>query len=153
MGATAISSLVFQPMTGADLDAVMAIENRIYEFPWSRGNFSDSLDSGYRAWLARSGDELVGYGVVMLALDEAHLLNISVVPERQGRGLGSQLLEHLFDDVRRCGVVRMLLEVRPSNTSGLRLYDRYGFAEIGRRRGYYPVSSGREDAIVMARDL
>ncbi|CAB1368527.1 Ribosomal-protein-alanine acetyltransferase [Denitratisoma oestradiolicum] len=143
----------FHAMTPADLDAVMEAENRIYEFPWSRGNFSDSLDSGYRSWVMRDGDELLGYGVVMMVLDEAHLLNISVLPERQGRGLGSRLLEFFFADARARRAVRMLLEVRPGNASGLRLYGRYGFAEIGRRRDYYPARNGREDAIVMERML
>lgn len=151
--ATSPRRLTFVPMVEADLDAVVAAEQRIYEFPWTRGNFADSLASGYRAWMAWFEARFVGYGVVMMVMDEAHLLNISILSECQGRGLGSELLEFLFEDARQQRGGRMLLEVRPSNASGLRLYDRYGFAEIGRRRDYYPARQGREEAIVMERSL
>ncbi|QDX80571.1 ribosomal-protein-alanine N-acetyltransferase [Denitratisoma sp. DHT3] len=147
------ADLDFAPMTSADLGAVVAAEAGIYEFPWSHGNFADSLISGHRAWVACRRDRLAGYGVMMMVLDEAHLLNISVVPELQGRGLGSRLLEHFFADARAHGGSRMLLEVRPSNAAGLRLYARHGFAEIGRRRDYYPARHGREEAVVMERAL
>lgn len=153
MSAVLAPRLSYQPMTEADLDAVSAIEARICAFPWTRGNFADSLKSGHSAWVAYEGDLLVGYGVVMMVIDEAHLLNISIVPERQRQGLGSLLLEHFFAVARGYGGTRMLLEVRPSNESGQALYGRYGFVAIGRRKGYYPAADGREDAIVMAREL
>lgn len=140
-------------MTGGDLDAVMRAENRIYPFPWTRGNFVDSLAAGYRAWILREGDDMRGYGVVMPVLEEAQLLNISVIPERQGQGLGARLLDFFMMDALAQGALRMFLEVRPSNTTGRRLYERRGFVQIGRRRDYYPAHGGREDALVMARDL
>lgn len=146
-------TLDFAPMTVSDLDAVVAAETGTYEFPWSRGNFTDSLLAGHRAWVGRSEERLVGYGLLMLVLDEAHLLNISVLPELQGRGLGSRLLEHFFADAFSHGARRMLLEVRGGNAAGLRLYARHGFVEIGRRRDYYPARGGREEAIVMERML
>jgi ribosomal-protein-alanine N-acetyltransferase len=145
--------LAFVPMQEADIDAILAVEERIYPFPWSRGNFLDSLAAGYSAWVCRAADDMIGYAVLMLVLDEAHLLNISVVPERQRCGLGSVMLEHIFAVARSHGAVRMLLEVRPSNLSGLALYARFGFAQVGRRRGYYARYEGREDALVMARNL
>ncbi len=138
------------PMADADIDAVTAIEQRAHPFPWTRGNFADSLKAGHSTWVFREGGALVGYGVLMMTVDEAELLNITVVPESQRRGLGSVLLDQLFGVARSHGAVRMLLEVRPSNGSGLALYQRFGFAEIGRRRAYY---HGKADAIVMARDL
>ncbi|MBI4984218.1 MAG: ribosomal protein S18-alanine N-acetyltransferase [Rhodocyclales bacterium] len=140
-------------MTAADIPAVMAIENRIYPFPWTEGNFVDSLASGYSAWICSETGGMVGYAVMMPVLDETHLLNISIAAERQCRGLGSALLEFLFGEARAGGAQSMLLEVRPSNASGLALYRRHGFAEIGRRCGYYPGRDGREDAIVMRRVL
>lgn len=143
----------FRHMAEADLDAVMAAEERIYPFPWTRGNFLDSLRGGHDAWLACEEGALVAYAVTMPVVDETHLLNISVVPERQGCGHGSALLAHLLDVARASGASRMLLEVRASNSGGQRLYVRRGFAEIGRRKGYYPAHDGREDAIVMAREL
>jgi [ribosomal protein S18]-alanine N-acetyltransferase len=138
------------PMADSDIDAVTAIEQRAHAFPWTRGNFSDSLKAGHSAWVLSEGGALVGYGVLMMTVEEAELLTVTISPEYQRRGLGSMLLDQLFDVARSHGATRMLLEVRPGNESGLALYRRFGFAEIGRRRAYY---HGKEDAIVMARDL
>ena len=138
------------PMRGADIDAVMAIEQRAHPFPWTRGNFVDSLKAGHSAWVFREGGALVGYGVLMMTIDDAELLDITVVPECQRRGLGGALLDRLFDVARGHGAKRMLLEVRAGNQSGLALYRGFGFVEIGHRRAYY---HGKEDAIVMAREL
>lgn len=140
-------------MTTADLDAVAEVERLVYAFPWTRGNFADSLAAGHDAWLAQEDGKTAGYAVMMQVLDEAHLLNITVLPELQRSGRGSALLLHLFDQARSRAITRMLLEVRPGNLGGQALYRRHGFAEIGRRRDYYPAHQGREDAIVMARDL
>jgi ribosomal-protein-alanine acetyltransferase len=140
------------PMTAADIDAVLAIEERVQAFPWTRGNFSDALAAGYECWLAQD-DELTGFAILMPAVDEIHLLVIGIVPERQRAGKGRQLLDFVFWHAREAGMTRMLLEVRPSNESAIAFYQHAGFVEIGRRRGYYPASTGREDAIVMARDL
>ena len=143
----------YPAMTEADLDAVTAAEGRIHAFPWTRGNFADSLAAGHGAWLVREDGRMAGYAVMMQAPDEAHLLNISVLPELQRGGRGSALLIRLFDLARTQGAARMLLELRPGNVSGQGFYRRHGFVEIGRRRDYYPAHEGREDAIVMARDL
>ena len=140
-------------MTAADLDAVAEAEGRIHPFPWTRGNFADSLAAGNGAWLALEDGRMIGYAVMMQVLDEVHLLNISVLPELQRGGRGSALLVKLFDLARTRAATRMLLEVRPGNVSGQALYRRHGFVEIGRRSDYYPAHEGREDAIVMARDL
>lgn len=140
-------------MTAAGIDAVLAIEERIQAFPWTRGNFSDALGAGYDCWLAREGNELTGFAVLMRAVDEIHLLVIGIVPERQRAGKGRQLLDFVSRQARGAGMTRMLLEVRPSNSSAIAFYQQAGFVGIGRRRGYYPASTGREDAIVMARNL
>jgi ribosomal-protein-alanine N-acetyltransferase len=145
--------LSYLGMTNTDLDAVAEAEARIHSFPWTRGNFSDSLEAGHDAWLAREDGRLVGYAVVMQVLEEIHLLNISVLPELQRNGRGSALLDHIFARARMRAATRVLLEVRPGNIAGQAFYRRHGFAEIGRRRDYYPTHEGREDAIVMARDL
>ena len=145
--------LQFTGMSVADLDAVTDAEQRCHPFPWTRGNFADSLAAGHDAWLAREDGTMIGYSILMQALDEVHLLNITVLPEFQRCGRGSQLLNFLFDQARRRACTRMLLEVRPGNLAGRGLYQRHGFEEIGRRRNYYPAHEGREDAIVMARDL
>jgi [ribosomal protein S18]-alanine N-acetyltransferase len=153
MSAVLKPRLDFVPMREADIDAVTAAEQRGYAFPWTRGNFADSLKAGHSGWVCREAGDLIGYAVLMMVIDEAHLLNITILPKFQRRGLGSELLDHLFDVARGHGAVRMLLEVRPGNVSGLALYRRFQFREIGRRRRYYPGHDGREDAIVMAREL
>jgi [ribosomal protein S18]-alanine N-acetyltransferase len=145
--------LEFVPMREMDIDAVAAAEQGAYAFPWTRGNFVDSLQAGHSSWVCRRADQLVGYAILMMAVDEAQVLNITVLPALQRQGLGSQLLVHLFGVARGHGATRMLLEVRPGNSAGLALYRRFLFDEIGRRRGYYPGHEGREDAIVMARAL
>ncbi|MDH4569423.1 ribosomal-protein-alanine N-acetyltransferase [Pseudomonas sp. BN414] len=139
----------FRPMTEADLDTVLKIEYAAFSHPWTRGIFNDSLKS-YDCWLMFDGDQQVGHGVINVILDEAHLLNITVKPESQGRGLGLRLLERLMERARELQAGECFLEVRASNQSAYRLYERYGFNEIGRRRDYYPAVGGREDALVMA---
>jgi ribosomal-protein-alanine acetyltransferase len=143
----------FEPMTAADIDAVLAIEERVQAFPWTRGNFSDALDAGYAGWVAREGNAVVGFAVLMHAVDEIHLLVIGIAPQCQRAGRGRALLEFSMSQAREAGMTRMLLEVRPSNSSAIAFYQQSGFVEIGRRPGYYPASTGREDAIVMARNL
>jgi len=141
------------PMGRADLDRVLPVEKDIYDFPWTRGNFEDSLAAGYSCWLYLEGEELVGYCVVMLAVDEAHLLNLSIARARQGQGHGRGLLEAAAGAIRAHGAAAMLLEVRPSNAVGRRLYESTGFVQVGLRRDYYPALRGREDALVLRRKL
>lgn len=145
--------LRYPVLTEADLDAVSAAEARIHPFPWTRGNFADSLAAGHGTWLALEGERMIGYAVMMQVLDEVHLLNISILPELQRGGRGSALLMQLFDWARTHAATRMLLEVRPGNLAGLGFYKHHGFVEIGRRRDYYQTNEGREDAIVMVREL
>jgi [ribosomal protein S18]-alanine N-acetyltransferase len=142
-----------RPMCDSDLDAVLAIELRAYPFPWTRGIFSDCLRAGYSAWVLQRGSELIGYAMLSIAADEAHLLNVCAAPEEQGRGHGRRLLRALLQLARGRGVQRVFLEVRPSNTPAIGLYHDEGFNEIGRRPRYYPARNGREDAIVMAKEL
>lgn len=153
MNAVLKPGLDMAAMDAADIPEVLAIERRIYPFPWTEGNFADSLRSGYSAWVCREQGAVLGYAVMLLAVDEAQLLNIGIDCAWQRRGCGSMLMEYLFDVARQAGAVRMFLEVRPSNAPAQALYGRYGFGRIGLRRGYYPAAVGREDAVVMARDL
>lgn len=143
----------FTMMGEADLDAVAAAEARIHAFPWTRGNFADSLAAGHGAWIAFEGGVPAGHAVAMRVLDEAQLLTIGVLPECRRTGVGTSLLEHLLAEARREGAARMFLEVRAMNEPAQAFYRRHGFAVIGHRRGYYPAEGGREDAVVMAREL
>jgi ribosomal-protein-alanine N-acetyltransferase len=149
MSAVLRSEPRIRPLAEADLDAVVVIERDIYEFPWSVGNFRDSLAAGYSCWAFRSVDGLIGYAVMMIGAGEAHLLNLSIAAAYQRRGYGTQLLEHLMAVARSYGAHALLLEVRPSNAGARQLYAAYGFEQVGVRRGYYPARDGREDALLL----
>ena len=135
-----------------DLDAVLVIEEAAYDFPWTRGNFVDSLHAGYEAWLlCDEQGELLGYLVAMAGVDEMHLLNITVAPGEQGQGHARWMLDALVAHCRDQRSAMLWLEVRTGNTRARALYQRYGFREIGLRRGYYPAPfDRREDAVVMS---
>ena len=140
-------------MTEDDLWQVMGIETAIYSHPWTRGNFLDSVKAGYTCQVMEVAGEIVGYGVMMIAAGEAHLLNLSIAADWQRRGLGTALLGFMDKMARDSGAATMYLEVRVSNAAGRGLYGRKGFSEIGQRRDYYPCADGREDAISMERKL
>ena len=134
-----------------DVEEVVRIENDAYPFPWTRGNFLDSLANRYEAWVLREADErLAGYFLLMSAVDDVHLLNITVRPDLHGQGIGRYLLNKVCELAEAAGIYRVLLEVRPSNQHALAVYRHAGFQMIGIRKKYYPAAgSSREDAIVM----
>ncbi|RYZ00993.1 MAG: ribosomal-protein-alanine N-acetyltransferase [Comamonadaceae bacterium] len=140
----------FEPMTEERLDAVLAIEVSAYDHPWTRGNFADSLRSGYQGQLLCAGDTVIGYFVAMKGVDEVHLLNITVAPAFQGQGWGRVMLDALALWSRAQGAQWLWLEVRTSNARALDVYVRYGYRRVGERKNYYPAHGGREDAIVMS---
>ena len=140
-------------MNAADVDAIMCIEQCVHAHPWTHGNFTDALNSDCTCKVYEQGDAMLGYVVLMPAVDEAQLLNITIAAEHQRKGLGRRLLGEVMRIARELNMQRLLLEVRPSNTAALGLYRDVGFREIGLRRGYYPGGNEREDAIVMEREL
>ena len=155
-----MSAVLRQPrrlfeMTVDQLDAVLAIEAAAYEFPWTRGNFVDSLAAGYPSRvLVDAQDTPLGYFVAMDGVEELHLLNLTVATGCQGLGHGRSMLDRLVELCRERGAARLWLEVRSSNTRARSLYLRYGFRHVGQRRRYYPAAAGqREDAVVMNLDL
>ena len=139
-----------RPLTLQDLPAIMAIERRAYEFPWTTGIFSDCLRVGYTAWGLEEFGTLRAYCITSIAAGEAHILNLCVDPSYQGLGLGGRLLGRMLELARKRQVERVLLEVRSSNEQAMALYHRHGFSKVGERRGYYPAQGGREDAVVMS---
>lgn len=143
----------FFPMNEHDLDSVAALEASLQAFPWSRGNFADSLTAGHSVWVCRLGGDLIGFSVVMSVLDEAHLLNIGVCQRYQGQGYGARLLRHAMECARLGGANKLFLEVRPSNERAVDLYHHFGFRQIGLRKGYYPAAIGREDGLVFDKEL
>ena len=158
MSAQLKPNLSLRPMRDDDLDAIMQIEPTIYSHPWTRGNFSDSLNSGYSAWVLEENTKnnrvLIGYALMMLVMDEVHLLNLSIAKHSQKQGLGRYLLEHMISNAKQYKAANMFLEVRPSNVSAIALYENMGFNEMAVRRGYYPADpktseNGREDAVLM----
>lgn len=136
-----------------DLDVVMAIEPTIYPFPWSIGNFRDSLNTGYSCWVLEEAQKMIGYVVLMLALDEAHILNISISRPAQGKGYGAALLNFIMQKAREHGALNIFLEVRVSNKVAINLYEKSGFNEMAIRPRYYPAEYGREDAMLMGMAL
>ncbi|MCY4746257.1 ribosomal protein S18-alanine N-acetyltransferase [Pelomonas sp. UHG3] len=147
------------PLRVPDLTELMAIERQAYPVPWTHGNFVDSLAAGYPAEVLRApvsaglraGRDLLGYWVAMPGVDEMHLLNITVAPAWQGRGLAVAMLDRLVAVCRERALTQLWLEVRVSNQRARDVYQRYGFAEVGLRRAYYPVPQGpREDAVLMS---
>jgi ribosomal-protein-alanine N-acetyltransferase len=140
-------------MNERDLDSVAALEASLQAFPWSRGNFADSLLAGYSVWVLRLGGELIGFSVLMRIIDEAHLLTIGVCTRYQGLGYGARMLRHAMECARLGGANKMFLEVRPSNERAVELYRHFGFHQIGVRKGYYPAVAGREDALIFDKEL
>jgi ribosomal-protein-alanine N-acetyltransferase len=146
--------LQLRPMQSSDLVQVMAIENAVYQFPWTPGIFQDCLQVGYCCWLAELDQQVIGYGVMSVVIDESHILNLSVHPDWQRQGLGRKLIQRLLEAARQHGAETAFLEVRASNRPALVLYTDLGFQEIGRRRAYYPAAEdSREDALVMSLEL
>lgn len=152
-------SAVWQPQVAVramrrdDLAAIIAIEQSAYSHPWSVGIFDDCLRVGYRCLVVTDRGQICGYAIYSIALDEAHLLNLCVSPEWRRVGLASILIDHVLRELTLAGVDRVFLEVRPSNKPALKLYAKQGFEKVGRRPGYYPAADGREDALVLLRNL
>jgi len=140
-------------MTIADLDDVMRIEKLSYPHPWTIGNFRDCLMSGYYACVLEVNGNIIGYALMSSGAGEAHILNICIQPDQQGKGLGRNLLRVLETEALARNIDMMLLEVRASNINAINLYESMGFNELGVRKAYYPSNDGREDAIVMARQF
>lgn len=149
--------MFLRPMQMTDLEKVMQIEPRIHAFPWSRGNFVDSLNAGYSCWVGIVGNAqsttLMAYAVMMPVLDEAQILNISVAQGFQRQGYGRQLMQHLCKTAQSHRASHMFLEVRVSNSKAIQLYQQCGFNEMGIRPNYYPAHQGREDALLMGKVL
>lgn len=143
----------FQLMSEALLPAVMDIEERAYPWPWTLGMFRDSLNSGYLCHVLADAGQLLGYTVIYVAVGECHILNICVEPEKHGKGLGRMLLRHALECAIDHGAEQAFLEVRPSNTAAIRLYESMGFVQVGLRKDYYPAGDLREDALVYQLDL
>jgi ribosomal-protein-alanine N-acetyltransferase len=141
------------PMQIADLPNVIKNERRAYSHPWTEGIFADCMKSSHECWVFVFEGRNIGHGVLSVAASESHLLNVCINPEYQGNGFGRILVEHMLGRARNRQAVRVFLEVRPSNLVACKLYEDLGFNEIGVRKDYYPAYVGREDALVLAKEL
>lgn len=167
-GAEGVSELSFLPMTVADLDAVLSIESVSHIHPWTKGNFSDSLAAGHWAYCVRPqlADPIKGsyldpevlwaYCILFPAVDELHLLNITVSPKLRRLGIGVKMMNAIEGVAAQQNMPRIILEVRPTNDAALKLYQSLGYEQIGLRKNYYPVDAAsglREDALVLAKSI
>jgi ribosomal-protein-alanine N-acetyltransferase len=149
MSALPVAEVGYRPMRATDLAVVADMEKSLYAFPWSLGNFRDSLNAGYDCWVACQGGNVIGYAILMIALEEAHLLNFAVDSAWQNRGIGRAFLDYILGVAREAKCQIVYLEVRPSNASARHLYRKRGFQQIAIRPSYYPALSGREDALFL----
>ena len=140
-------------MTRFDLAVVLKIENKAHLCPWTEKNFLDCLNAEYTCRVAKNNDEIIGFSVLTMAAEEAHLLNICVDPDYQNMGIGQLLLSDAIVQLQQKNTSMFFLEVRPSNQKAINLYLKNGFNEIGKRINYYPTKKGREDAIIYARSF
>ncbi|MGB9333330.1 MAG: ribosomal protein S18-alanine N-acetyltransferase [Steroidobacteraceae bacterium] len=145
----AAPEVAIRPMRAADVLEVVAIERASYQFPWSEGIFRDCLRVGYICRVISFERQVTGYGVMSVGAGEAHILNLCVAEACRCRGAGKKLLLGLLERAAAAGMAEAFLEVRPSNTNAIRLYQSLGFEQVGTRRAYYQAVNGREDAAVL----
>ena len=144
-----IPEINIRAMEDYDVGAVVEVERASYQFPWSDGIFRDCLRVGYICRVVEVSGVVMGHGILSVGAAEGHLLNLCVRETVRCRGIGRRLLGFLLDAARASGALETFLEVRPSNTAAIRLYQAAGFEQIGVRRGYYQALGGREDAVVL----
>ena len=145
--------LNLRPMAETDISDVLQIEHAAYAFPWNRNIFRGCLRENYCCRVVELDGGIAGYAIMSTGVDEAHLLNLCVDPGYHRTGLGDILLNTMLDYARKQEAVTTFLEVRPSNKAARRFYEKRGFVEVGLRANYYPAKFGREDAIIMAREM
>jgi len=145
----AVPDVLIRTMSENDVPEVIGIERASYQFPWSEGIFRDCLRVGYVCRVVTVNDTIIGYGVMSVGAGEAHILNLCISDLYRCKGVGRRLLTCLIERGAAAGMSEAFLEVRPSNTSAIRLYQSVGFEQVGMRRGYYQAVGGREDAAVL----
>ena len=142
-------SVHMRSMQPSDLDHIILIEREIFLFPWSPGNFADSIKAGYVCQVLIHTNTLIGYGIMMMSPEEAHILTLGIAADWQKQGWGKKLLQHLIQHAKNEAAKSIFLDVRESNVAAAQLYQHMGFQHIATRKGYYAAMCGREDALVM----
>lgn len=145
---------LLKPMKIIDLPDVLTIEEQVQSHPWTAGIFEDCIRVGYLCWVCKeNATEVVGYLIQSIAIEEMHLLNVCIHPDKQRMSLGTLLVQHSEQVARQANAKKAFLEVRPHNIAAIHLYKKLGYLQIGVRRDYYKSKDGREDAIVMSKQL
>lgn len=143
-----LTNLLFREMTEIDLNDVNHIEQQAHYHPWTKSLLNEAIHH-YQCWILLHNQQIIGYGILKIVLNEAELLNIAITPQQQNCGYGKYLLTQLMQVAKKLGADECFLEVRESNHTAYKLYENFGFNEMGRRPNYYPTKQGYEDALIM----
>ena len=146
-------SLEYKYLDYSYISSLLEIEEESNPYPWTELNFKDCLEKGYYSLALEKEELFVGFAIMAISSEESHLLNIGIKKEKRRLGLGKNLLKKMIIAAEVMGSKKIILEVRVSNKSAYKLYEKLGFEEIGKRKNYYRLPEGREDAIVMAKSL
>lgn len=146
---------MLRPLDDHDIPDLLTIELATQEAPWSHDTFQRCFELGYDFWGIERDQKIIGFIVMSSTpLGENHILNLCVLPDCQRQGIGKELLNYAMHEAKlRNSASIMYLEVRRSNLNAIKLYQKVGFIQISERKSYYPGKNGREDALVLAKDL
>lgn len=140
--------MMIRRMDAQDVSSVAQIEKNTFSLPWSEKSFRDALDNPYAYFLiAEEEGQVVGYVGVYISFEEGEITNVAVDEGFRKNGAGAALMKRLLLDLQEQNVLRIVLEVRASNTPAIRLYEKMGFCKIGTRKGFYDFP--KEDADIM----
>lgn len=143
-----MDGLILRAMTTDDADAIAALEAKCFAMPWSREDFWREVKNELATYIVAELDgKIAAYAGAWVSFNQAEVMNVAVEPELRGKGIGTILFGELIKAVKLRGATSITLEVRPSNTAAIKLYENFGLKSVGRRKGYY-LDNG-EDALIM----
>ena len=138
-------------MTAEHVPQVALLEKLCFADPWSEMSIARELESIWSYWLvALDGDDLVGYIGSQTSIDETDIMNVAVHPDHRRMGIAEGLIGHLVEELKKRGSRALMLEVRASNDPAIALYEKLGFAQVGRRKNYY--RNPKEDALILRKE-
>ena len=143
---------MIEKASGTDIPKILEIEKHLFSDPWDKALFEAAVDAEDKYFFVeKQNGETAGYIIFERVLDEGHITNLAVSKDDQRRGIASKLVNHVLDIAKGSGIKEIFLEVRHSNEAAIKLYNKFGFAAIGRRKGYYQKAN--DDALVLKLDL
>ena len=143
----------FKSLEFKDLDQIMEIEKLSNPTPWSIGSFIDCINSSYQNIVILQDDLLLGFCISTVNFTESHLLNISIHPDFRSQGIGQKLLDKTEKELTKKGVSDIFLEVRNSNIGAISFYKKNDYRNVGKRKNYYRLLSGREDGLIYTKHI